>query len=240
MKITFLGTCGYIQTHTRTHRLETATLIEYRGKRIMIDCGGDWLKRVWRIKPDAIVLTHAHPDHVDGLKNGSPCPVYAPRQTWKLIENFLIPESLRNTIYFTKPNLIYGLLFQPIRVKHSLHAPAVSYRITVGKKVIFYAGDVAYIPNTKRVLRGVQLYIGDGATITTPLIRKKNGEIFGHTTIKTQLTWCQKAGVKHAIFTHCGSPIVSAHRASTARIKRIARDKNIEAQVAHDGQVITI
>lgn len=240
MKITFLGTCGYIKTHTRTHRLETATLIEYRGKRIMIDCGGDWLKRVWRIKPDAIVLTHAHPDHVDGLKNGSPCPVYAPRMTWRLIKDFLIPESLRHTSYFTKPNYICGLYFQPIRIKHSLNAPAVSYRITVGKQIIFYTGDVAYIPNTKRVLRGVHLYVGDGAALTAPLIRKKNEEIFGHTTIRTQLTWCQKAGIKRAIFTHCGSPIVHAHKTSVSTIKRLAQDKGIDAHIAHDGQTIAL
>ena len=35
----------------------------------MIDCGLDWLGKFEKLQPDAIVLTHAHPDHAWGLKN---------------------------------------------------------------------------------------------------------------------------------------------------------------------------
>ena len=72
MKITFLGTRGYIDASTRRHKRHASTMITYRGKRIMIDCGIDWTKKVWQLHPDAIVITHAHPDHAWGLKNGSP------------------------------------------------------------------------------------------------------------------------------------------------------------------------
>lgn len=44
MQITFLGTRGYIDSRTRKHYRHTSTLIEYRGKRVMIDCGLDWTK----------------------------------------------------------------------------------------------------------------------------------------------------------------------------------------------------
>ena len=150
MCIMFLGTRGYIDVRTKKHYRHTATLITYRNKKIMIDCGEDWVKKVWQIKPDAIVLTHAHPDHAWGLKNGSPCPVYATVTTWKLINNFLIPENLRKKLFITKPNIICGINFKPIKIMHSLKAPAVSFLITVNKKNIFYSGDIAYIPNSKK------------------------------------------------------------------------------------------
>ena len=38
----------------------------------MIDCGKNWLRRLRHLNPDAIVVTHAHPDHAFGLKSGSP------------------------------------------------------------------------------------------------------------------------------------------------------------------------
>ena len=52
----------------------------------MIDCGQDWLGKFDRLQPDAIVLTHAHPDHAWGLKNGAPCPVHAPQKTWRTLK----------------------------------------------------------------------------------------------------------------------------------------------------------
>ena len=82
MTLTFLGTRGEIDVRTRRDRRHTSTLVSHGGSHVMIDCGTDWLREVHRLAPDAIVLTHAHPDHVDGLRNGSPCPVYAPPTVW--------------------------------------------------------------------------------------------------------------------------------------------------------------
>ena len=63
MKITFLGTRGYIDIKSRRHKRHTSTLIEYKGKRVMIDCGLDWHDKVWGLHPDATGPQHrfAHP-----------------------------------------------------------------------------------------------------------------------------------------------------------------------------------
>ena len=67
MTLTFLGTRGEIQLRTRRHRMHSSLLISHRGARIMIDCGLDWIDAVWKVRPDAIVLTHAHIGHYTGL-----------------------------------------------------------------------------------------------------------------------------------------------------------------------------
>jgi glyoxylase-like metal-dependent hydrolase (beta-lactamase superfamily II) len=77
VKLTFLGTRDEIDARTRRHRMHTSLLVSYRGANVMIDCGLDWLGKLKRVGPCAIVLTHAHPDHAWGLKQGAPCPVYA-------------------------------------------------------------------------------------------------------------------------------------------------------------------
>jgi glyoxylase-like metal-dependent hydrolase (beta-lactamase superfamily II) len=75
MRLTFLGTRGEIAMRSRRHWRHTAALVESRGHRIVIDAGTDWLGRLERLSPDAVVVTHAHPDHVAALKRGSRCPV---------------------------------------------------------------------------------------------------------------------------------------------------------------------
>ena len=82
MKITFLGTRGYIEARNDRHRRHTATLVEYRGAKLMIDCGLDWEEEVFEIDPDLIAITHAHPDHAFGLKDTAPCPVHATQTSW--------------------------------------------------------------------------------------------------------------------------------------------------------------
>jgi glyoxylase-like metal-dependent hydrolase (beta-lactamase superfamily II) len=50
--------------------MHTALLVSYRSANVMIDCGLDWLGKLKRVNPRAIVLTHAHPDHAWGCDTG--------------------------------------------------------------------------------------------------------------------------------------------------------------------------
>jgi ribonuclease BN (tRNA processing enzyme) len=68
MKLTFLGTRGEIDARTRRHRMHASLLVSHRGARVMIDCGLDWLGKLKRVDPNAIVLTHAHPDQRLGIE----------------------------------------------------------------------------------------------------------------------------------------------------------------------------
>ena len=92
MNITFLGTRGGIKPRSELHYNHSVALISYYSRRLLIDCGADWLHKMGSLKADALLITHAHPDHVDGLEKGASCPVYATRDVWNTIEKFPIKK----------------------------------------------------------------------------------------------------------------------------------------------------
>jgi phosphoribosyl 1,2-cyclic phosphodiesterase len=234
VELTFLGTRGEIKGRSRYHWQHSALLVRYRAARIMIDCGTDWLGQLRAIAPTAIVLTHAHPDHAAGLAKGAPCPVYATKATWDVLRHF--PVSDRRTIPLQKSKTIAGVRFKALPVRHSIRAPAVGYRVSAGTANFFYLPDVAKLPHPSRALRAIDIYIGDGATVIRSMVRKKRGTEIGHAPIISQLEWCATAGVRRAIFTHCGSAIVrAAPRMMATLVRRLARVHGINARIARDG-----
>jgi len=233
MKLRFLGTRGEIEARTRRHRMHTSLLVSYRRADVMIDCGLDWLGKIKRLHPAAIVLTHSHPDHAWGLKQGAPCPVFAPRKTWRTLRGCPIEDP--RLIKERTPTKICGITFEAFTVEHSLLAPAVGYRVSAGRGCIFYAPDLVFIHDRTAALKEVGVYIGDGATLTHLFIRKRGDRLIGHAPVRTQLGWCAKEGVPRAIITHCGSEsVTSDERRSAEGLRTMAKERCIEAQIAYD------
>ena len=239
MKLTFLGTRGNIDAASRLHRRHSALLVETAAGRALFDCGEDWTGRIEAIMPDVIFITHAHPDHAAGLKHGAPCPVFATAQTWALIAAYPVRE--KRVLKPERPVRRQGLCVRAFPLVHSLRAPAVGFRVATKGGVFFYAPDIVDIVDRKRALHGLDLYIGDGASPLRPLVRRHDGALFGHTTIRAQLGWCAQARVQKAIFTHCGSQIVSADgRRIAGQIRRMGNAAGVDARLAHDGLQIMI
>ena len=234
LELTFLGTRGEIEVSSRRHRRHSSLLVQCDEARIMIDCGTDWLGRLHGVAPTAIVLTHAHPDHAAGLAEGAPCPVYATKVTWDLIRRFPIDD--RRRLPLRKSIMIDGVRFKAFPVEHSIRAPAVGFRVSAGGACFFYVPDVAGIPDAAHALRGINVYIGDGATMKRSMLRRKRRTVIGHAPISSQLDWCDKVDVRRAIFTHCGSPIVRGDaRKLNAALRRIGRQHDVGARFACDG-----
>jgi phosphoribosyl 1,2-cyclic phosphodiesterase len=236
--VRFLGTRGYIDLKTRLHRRHASALFSCGQGKLMMDCGEDWLDRVSTIKPDAILITHGHPDHAFGLKRGAPCPVYATHETWLNITAF--PVEDKRLVVPRNRFRVVGLTVEAFALVHSTRAPAVGYRISRGKVSVFYVPDVVYIKERREALHGCRVYIGDGATIIRSMVRKPGNELIGHVPIRTQLTWCAKEGVPEAIFTHCGTQIVGGDaRKLGALIRGLARERALaDARITHDGMTV--
>lgn len=129
-----------------------------------------------------------------------------------------------------------------MHVEHSLRAPAVGFGIQPADSGgrIFYAPDVAAIPNISRTLAKTQLYTGDGATFQRPILRERDGHLIWHASIASQLNWCAQEGVSQAIFSHCGSQIVRAgDEKALRRLQELGRPCGINVRLAHDGLCIT-
>ena len=113
--------------------------------------------------------------------------------------------------------------------------------MSAGRACIFYAPDLIFIHDRSSALKGVQIYIADGATITRTFIRRRGKALIGHSPVQTQLTWCQKEGVRRAIIIHCGSEIVTGEeRAIAAQLRAIGAERNVEVRIAYDGMKVTL
>jgi phosphoribosyl 1,2-cyclic phosphodiesterase len=205
----------------------------------MIDCGEDWLGRVERLAPDAIVLTHAHPDHARGLERGAPCSVHATEASWVALADY--PLRDRRVIKPRRPAAVGGITFEAFPVDHSLRAPAVGYRLSAGGVTAFYVPDVVAIGDRAEALAGVALFVGDGATLTRSMVRRRGTVLIGHTPVRTQLGSCEREGVSRAVFSHCGTEIVAGdERRLGARLRALARERGLTARFAHDGMEIDL
>ncbi len=207
MKLTFLGTRGEIEEQARRHKYHSSILIQHDKFKLLIDYGEIHKYSLEKIKPNAILITHAHPDHYIWTKKDvkTRIPIYLTKETlnygkfqpvnYKLIK----PE---------KKFMINRFKILPYRVLHSIRCPAVGFKIFFNKKSLVYNPDLVDIINKNKILKNTDYYIGDGSCINANLVRRRGNKIFGHARIITQIHWCEKAGITNIIFTHLGKETI--------------------------------
>jgi len=233
MRLKFLGTRGYIEEKNKWHSKHSSLLVNGR---VLFDWGKTWKGKLNKLKPKVIFITHAHPDHAGGLTSDIKLPVYASGECFRQLKKLSL-TNLREI----KPGRVVsqeGLKIMPYKVTHSLLAPAVGYRVSDGKAVFVYNPDIISIEKKNKILKGVNLYIGDGATLKRSLVRRKGKKIFGHAAISTQVNWCRHFSIKKAIFTHFGKGAVEMNEKSLKRRLREFGEKEVEVVAAYDGMTI--
>lgn len=213
--------------------MHSALLLSCAGKRLLLDAGSTWSGKLRDLRPDWIAITHAHPDHAFALEEGTDAPVYVSAQSYELLKHYPVKQF---RVFELDDNLRIGpFRVRPYEVVHSLRAPAVGYRIRAAGTTLVYNPDIVSIVREQSVLAGVDLYIGDGATLTRPLVRRADGSLFGHTTVRAQLNWCKRHGIRRAYIVHCGKQLVEmAPALLQERVDELA-GPTMRASVAYDG-----
>lgn len=152
-----------LSSDERDKRLRTSAYIHYKGLHIVIDAGPDFRQQMLRNNirnVDAILLTHAHRDHIAGLDDirpynfskQKPMDIYAEKPVIEIIHkefSYVFQEITypgvpqMNMVEITEaPFYINNLKIEPIRAIH-MHLPILGFRI--GK--LAYITDASYIPH---------------------------------------------------------------------------------------------
>ncbi len=87
MNLTFLGARGGIIARSKEHYMHSILQISYHKTSILFDWGSDWLEYIPPLV-DGLLITHAHSNHVGGLKEGFPTTVYATEDTLERIQQY--------------------------------------------------------------------------------------------------------------------------------------------------------
>ena len=240
MRLTFLGTRGEIDARTRRHRMHTSLLVSYRAANVMIDCGLDWLGKLKRVSPQRNRLNARASRSRLGIETWRALSGVCAAKNVERIESLPDQRSPRDQRANPNENLWDHVRSLRSRTFRSFSDGRLSRKCRARAR-IFYAPDLIFIHERSAALKDVQLYIGDGATVTQSFIRKRGKALIGHSPVRTQLTWCQKEGVPRAIITHCGSEIVTGdEREISAKINAMAAELRVDVRIAYDGMKLKL
>ena len=223
VRLEFLGTgtsqgvpmigCGCevcTSSDLRDKRLRASVLVDYCGKRFLVDAGPDFRQQMLRAgvsHVDAILLTHNHKDHTGGLDDIRAFNYLEKSATQIYCEKY-VEESLRKEYSYAfaeekypgapewevhliddKPFSIDGVEIIPIRGKH-FTLPVLGYRF----------GDIAYCTDMNRIpdeefakLEGLDHFIINCV---------RRGRHISHFSLEGALEVAVRVGARHTWLTH--------------------------------------
>lgn len=198
----------------RNNRTRSSVFVE-AGVRVLVDTTPEFRIQAIREKIqniDAVLVTHAHADHIMGfddirpycVKNGGTMPVYASLQTMlSLGETFRYAFDEENVAYgyvHAKPHTIdapfqLGLLhITPLSVPHGRTTTSGFLFSEGGQKKIAYLSDCASVPpDVEREIEDIPLLVIDG-------LRQKPHST--HLSIPEAVAVAQKVKARRTLLTH--------------------------------------
>jgi phosphoribosyl 1,2-cyclic phosphate phosphodiesterase len=225
-------------------RLRSSILITSdKGTQITIDAGPDFRTQMLneRVKYlDAILVTHAHRDHVSGLDDvrsynylqQSPMPIFANKYAIESIKNEFsyafsdikypgLPEFSMQEVDTEKQSTIKikELDIIPIEVMH-FKLPILAYRI----------GDFAYITDAKTITSKEKQKLKGVKHLVVNALRKE--EHFSHFSLQEALNLIEEIKPEKAYLTHISHFL--------GKDKEISKELPKNVQLAYDGLKIRI
>lgn len=256
MRLTFLGTgtscgvpvlgctCKVCSSHdSKDKRLRTSALLETASTRILIDCGPDFRQQMMGrpFRPiDAILVTHAHYDHIGGIDDVRPyckltdIDVYGNVIAVESMRRMLpycfppkdqpkypgVPEIRLHEVFPLQPFTVGDISVDPVEVMHA-NLPILGYRF----------GPLAYITDIKTIasdmeerLRGVDTLVVSALRFTRPH--------HSHFLINDAIGFARRVGAKHTFLVHACHDI-GLH-------EEVNRQLPPDIRLAYDGQVIEL
>jgi phosphoribosyl 1,2-cyclic phosphate phosphodiesterase len=225
MKITLLG-CGASwgvpaigpdwgrcdPADPRNSRRRSSLLVEKNGRALLIDTAPDLRQQLLDAgvsRVDAVLLTHAHADHLHGIDDlrmvsqlaGRAIPFYAGAAT--------LAEADRRFGYAFKPATPGRPVYRPALAPHTIEGPFTAagmqvvpfvqshgYSTTLGFRIgpVGYSTDVVELDDEAfAILAGVELWIVD-------CLRREPHPTHSH--LAKTLAWIERVGPRRAVLTH--------------------------------------
>ncbi len=223
----------------RNHRLRTAALLEHAGTSILIDAGPDVRTQLLRQQVrhiDAVLLTHAHTDHIGGIDDlrpftmgtGSALPLYGDATTIRRVRHMFDYAFDPAPSLSTRPSLetheldqafyVGSVSVEPFQVVHGTQS-IVGYRFGP----LAYITDASSLPDqTMRRLQGLD-------TLVINALRYKPHPL--HLSVDEALGIVAELRPRQAYFVHI------THDLDHAVVNRRLPS---HAQLAYDGQIIEV
>ncbi len=249
MKILFLGTsagwplprlgcqCSLcLSKDSKDKRLRPAVLIE---RKILIDAPPDIYHQLFRIKNypglKALILTHAHLDHILGFYDLTHLYNQKEKQI-KLITAREVLHHLQQVYHYPlspfKPEIIAPKeLIEVDNLKISLlpvnHNHSICYAVKIKEgKIFIYIPDIKRLPkNARKDFKEAYLLVLDGSSLGV------KGQTKTHESIEEGLKLAKELKPKFCYFTHIGH-ITGAHKDLE---KFVQKEGGRNFHIAYDG-----
>ncbi len=258
MKLTFLGTgtsCGvptigcrcYTCTSPDEHdkRLRCSALVESDTTRLLIDCGPDFRQQIMHQpfrRIDAILITHAHYDHVGGMDDIRPyCQfgeinVFADPLARQGMLQMLpycfaehrypgVPAIQLHEIHPREAFLIGDFRIVPFQVMHH-DLPILGYHVTETTS----GAQLSYITDMKTIEATEIPYVSGCDVLVVNALRNKPHH--SHQTLVEAVAFAQRIAARQTWLIH-SSHDIGRHAEVNAQLPH-------DIQMAFDGQVVEI
>jgi len=176
---------------------------------------------------------NSHPDHTLGLvdkKIEVPTSMGEFSTHMDPVPSYFKKIEFKNLKVVKRRVKVKGLTIEFVPTHHSLRCPMCAIYFP-DLRLMVATDIVAPVGGWSQWKRKIRFYVGDCSSPAAPIIRRRNGKIFGHASVVSQI---KALGDKHYLFTHHGRQTIELKEREV--IKRIGAP----IKVAKDGDVFDL